>query len=318
MGLLDDASSVISGRTAHSTSKRHRSHRSGRKHHRSRSKDRSPRGEYHREQRSRSRRRSKKHHAEEGGGSVMGGITSFFTSPSSDDEDLIYGDHVPEPSSHHRRNRSRSRSRSRHRGSIDNNNNDDTRSFFSQSNASRALFNLAGGNASRSSFFAGFGGRPSTPSSSYYKRSPRPTFLSKLHKKIRRLLRDLLNHAKRHPLKVFMLVIMPLVTGGFLTALLAKVGIRLPKFIERMIGVAGKAASGDSVGLVGEAVKLAGAAGGAAGAVKMAKSTMERSARGFDGSSWERSTERITKEIGGGSGGWGDGMMKGVTKFFSD
>ncbi|KAK4659244.1 hypothetical protein QC762_108475 [Podospora pseudocomata] len=315
MGLLDDASSVISGRTAHSTSKRHHRshHRSSRKHHRSRSKDRSSPREYHREERSRSRRRSsKKHHhrhAGEESGSVMGGITSFFASPSSDDDDLIYGDHEPAPS---RSQRNRSRSRSRHRGSVD----DDSRSFFSQSNASRALFNLAGGNASRSSFFAGFGGRPSTPSS-YYKRSPRPNLVTKLHKKIRRLLRDLLNHAKRHPLKVFMLVIMPLLTGGFLTALLAKVGIRLPKAIERLIGVAGKAASGDSVGLVGEAVKLAGAAGGAAGAVKMARSTVERSTRGYDGSSWEKTTESFTRELGGG-GGWGDGMVKGVTKFFSD
>ncbi|KAK4180790.1 hypothetical protein QBC36DRAFT_176906 [Triangularia setosa] len=316
MGLLDDASSVISSaRTTHSASKRsgHRSHRSSRKH-RSRSKDRSPRG-HHRE-RSRSRHRSsKKHHADDGGGSVIGGITSFFTSPSSDDDDLVYGE------STYKAPRKRSRSRSRHRGSIDHNNNDDdTRSFFSQSNASRALFNLAGGNASRSSFFAGFGGR-SSPAPSYYKRSPRPNFVQKLYKKVRRLIRDLVNHAKRHPLKVFMLVIMPLVTGGFLTALLAKVGIRLPKFLERMIGVAGKAASGDSVGLVGEAVKLAGGVGGAAGAVKMAKSTMERSTRGYDGSSWERRSEHFTKEFGGdgsGGGGWGDGMIKGVTKFFSD
>ncbi|KAK0728959.1 hypothetical protein B0T21DRAFT_370021 [Apiosordaria backusii] len=316
MGLLDDAASAISStRTTHSASKRHRSHRSSRKHHRSRSKDRySPRGEYR--DRSRSRHRSSKKHAAaaDGGGSVIGGITSFFTSPSSDDDDLVYGDYKPSS------RRNRSRSRSRHRGSVPvDHGDDDARSFFSQSNASRALFNLAGGNASRSSFFAGFGGR-SSPAPSYYKRSSRPNFLQKLYKKVRRLLRDLVNLAKRHPLKVFMLVIMPLVTGGFLTALLAKVGIRLPKFIERMIGVAGKAASGDSVGLVGEAVKLAGGVGGAAGAVKMARSTVERSARGYDGSSWERKTESFTKEFGGpgsGHGGWGDGMIKGVTKFFS-
>ncbi|KAK4200178.1 hypothetical protein QBC40DRAFT_226105 [Triangularia verruculosa] len=313
MGLLEDASSVISARTGHSTSKR--GHRSGRKH-RSRSKDRgSPRHyEQHRDRdhdrdRSRSRRRSSKKHHDDGG-SVIGGITSFFTaSPSSDDDndDLVYGDHDPQPTSRSRRHRSRSRSRHR-----------DDESFFSQSNASRALFNLGGGNASRSSFFANFGGR-SSPAPSYYRRSPRKNFVQKLYKKVKRLIRDLINHAKRHPLKVFMLVIMPLVTGGFLTALLAKVGIRLPKFIERMIGVAGKAASGDSAGLVGEAVRLAGGVGGAAGAVKMAKSTMERSSRGYDGSSWEKRTEHFTKEFGGGSGGgWGDGVVKGVTKFFSD
>lgn len=37
-------------------------------------------------------------------------------------------------------------------------------------------------------------------------------------------------------MKVFMLVIMPLITGGALTTLLAKFGIRLPAGVERLFG----------------------------------------------------------------------------------
>lgn len=55
-----------------------------------------------------------------------------------------------------------------------------------------------------------------------------------------------------------MLVLVPLVACGALTALLARFGLRLPSYVERLITTAGKLATGDSVGLVGEAVKMAG------------------------------------------------------------
>lgn len=67
-----------------------------------------------------------------------------------------------------------------------------------------------------------------------------------------------MRYAKEHPVKVIMLVLMPLITGGFLTTLLAKFGVRLPRSVERLIGVGARAASGDSVGLVSEAVRFAG------------------------------------------------------------
>lgn len=41
---------------------------------------------------------------------------------------------------------------------------------------------------------------------------------------------------KKNPLKVFMLVIMPLITGGALTGLLHKFGIRLPAGMEKLFG----------------------------------------------------------------------------------
>ncbi|OHW96252.1 hypothetical protein CSPAE12_05136 [Colletotrichum incanum] len=210
-------------------------------------------------------------------------------------------------SKHRSRSRSSSRSRKRHSsggapsiaasifGGGDNHKHNSSRSSF---------FGIP--NASRSSFF-GFGGRPS-----YYKRSPRNGFVQKTLKQVKRLWRDLVYYAKKHPYKVVALVIMPLITGGFLTALLARFGLRLPPGIERMIGIGAKAASGDSIGLVGEAVRMAG--GGGLGGGRASSVHVER---GYDGDySWER---RSLEREGGGfgvGGGWTDGLMKGVAKMF--
>ncbi|EFQ31324.1 hypothetical protein CGRA01v4_10632 [Colletotrichum graminicola] len=213
--------------------------------------------------------------------------------------------HHSSSSKHRSRSNSSSRSRKRHHaggsssaggvpgiaasifgaGSPDNHKHNSSRSSF---------FGIP--NASRSSFF-GLGGRPS-----YYKRSPRSGFVQKTLKQVKRLWRDLVYYAKKHPYKVVALVIMPLITGGFLTALLARFGLRLPPGIERMIGIGARAASGDSLGLVGEAVRMASGAGG---------SSRAHVERGYDGDyAWERrSVERD-------SGGWTDGLMSGVAKMF--
>ncbi|CZT08296.1 hypothetical protein WAI453_007328 [Rhynchosporium graminicola] len=97
-------------------------------------------------------------------------------------------------------------------------------------------------NSSRSSFF-GFSNNHRS-SSSAYRRSPRSGYLNRIYHKLRRLFRDLVYYAKRHPMKVFVLVIMPLITGGALTTLLAKFGIRLPGGVEKMFGMAGGAGMG--------------------------------------------------------------------------
>jgi hypothetical protein len=137
-------------------------------------------------------------------------------------------------------------------------------------------------------------GRPS-----YYKRSPRHGFIHRAYKKLKHLLRELVHYAKKHPLKVFMLALVPLLSGGVLTALLARFGLRLPPTIERMLGMATKAATGDSIGLVGEAVRMAGDFGASNVSIE----------RGRDGGmQWER------KKVQG-EGGWGDGIM-GVAKMF--
>ncbi|KAI0555133.1 hypothetical protein F4679DRAFT_152897 [Xylaria curta] len=208
-------------------------------------------------------------------------------------------------SSHkHKRDKSRSRSQSRERhskrhasgGGLGALFGDD--SNYAKHNASRgSFFNL--GNSSTRSFFSA--GR----SPSYYKRSPRANFMTRAYKKLKRLLRDLVYWAKRHPVKVFMLVIMPLITGGALTALLARFGLRLPAGIQRMLGVAAKTAGGGgSIGLMGEAVRMA--TGGLGG------NSSSDLGYGYDGGMrYEKRQTEYTKHGGGG------GFFSGIGKFFS-
>jgi hypothetical protein len=47
------------------------------------------------------------------------------------------------------------------------------------------------------------------------------------------------DYMRRHPLKVFMLVVMPLLTSGALVKLLSRFGVRLPRNIEGMFGGGG-------------------------------------------------------------------------------
>jgi hypothetical protein len=58
--------------------------------------------------------------------------------------------------------------------------------------------------------------------------------MNNIFHKLRRLFRDLIYYMKKHPIKVFMLVIMPLITGGALTGLLRQFGVRLPHGVEKM------------------------------------------------------------------------------------
>ena len=118
-------------------------------------------------------------------------------------------------------------------------------------------------------------------------------------------------YARKHPVKVFMLVVMPLVTGGALTALLARFGLRMPAGLERMVGIGAKAMTGDGIGLVGEAVRMAGGLGAGGGSVSVE--------RGRDGDfQWER---KSVDRDGGGGGAWGGlggalGGMGSVAKMF--
>lgn len=61
---------------------------------------------------------------------------------------------------------------------------------------------------------------------------------------IRRLFRDIYRYARHHPMKVFMLVIVPLLTSGVLVKLLAMVGVRLPHGIMTALGGSASGARG--------------------------------------------------------------------------
>ncbi|KAK4078724.1 uncharacterized protein Triagg1_3055 [Trichoderma aggressivum f. europaeum] len=226
------------------------------------------------------------------------------------------------------RNRDRSRSRNRDRGIFGG------ESGHRRHSSSKGSFFGLGGNNSRSSLFGS--SRPS-----YYKRSPREGFVQRCIKQLKRLLRDLQHYAKRHPWKVFFLVILPLVTGGALTALLARFGLRIPPSLERMLGVAKRAATGDPFSAVGDAVRMAGeygngnpnASGNAianaaghsyanaaghsyANAAGNSYARGSRVERGRSGDlQWERKASYY--DDGGQEGGMMDGFRKGVSKFFS-
>ncbi|KAH0499386.1 hypothetical protein TgHK011_006586 [Trichoderma gracile] len=247
--------------------------------------------------------------------------------------------HSPSTSRSRSRDRSRDRDRSRSRSR--------TRGFFGgdgsggghrRSTGSRGSFFGVGGNHSRSSFFGN--SRPS-----YYKRSPREGFVQRCIKQLKRLLRDLQHYAKRHPWKVFFLVILPLVTGGALTALLARFGLRIPPALERMLGVAKRAATGDPFSAVGDAVRMAGeyghhgnpsayaayagaGAGGAGSAIANGGHAYASSSRGGGGGTtrvergrsgdvrWERRATTYYDERDR-DGGFMEGIRKGVSKMFS-
>ncbi|KAL7798052.1 hypothetical protein V8C37DRAFT_368499 [Trichoderma ceciliae] len=215
--------------------------------------------------------------------------------------------HKKRRSHSHSPSRSRSRSRSRNRGS----------GIFGgdsghrKNNASRGSFFGLGSNNSRSGLGSS---RPS-----YYKRSPREGFVQRCIKQLKRLLRDLQHYAKRHPWKVFFLVIVPLVTGGALTALLARFGVRIPPSIERMLGMASRAATGDPFSAVGDAVRMAGEYGNGSGSGSGHGHSYARASRVERGRSgdmqWERKASYYDDRDQ--EGGLVEGIRKGVSKMFS-
>ena len=84
---------------------------------------------------------------------------------------------------------------------------------------------------------------------------------------IKYYLRKLYHYARRNPLKLFMLVIMPLITGGALADLLRRFGIRLPGGLQNMLPGGGRRSG---YGGFGEG-KGGMDAGGVAGLMKLAQ-----------------------------------------------
>lgn len=103
-------------------------------------------------------------------------------------------------------------------------------------------------------------------------------------------------------------MVVPLITGGALTALLARFGLRLPPALERMLGLGARVAGGGGgLGLVGEAVRMASSGGGFDG---LGGGRGVKVERGRDGDlQWERKSWE-------GEGGWGGGMMRTVREWF--
>ncbi|KAK3710315.1 hypothetical protein LTR37_010381 [Vermiconidia calcicola] len=90
--------------------------------------------------------------------------------------------------------------------------------------SSRGLFDTGSSRSGGGIFGFGSGG-----GSSYYKRSPRQGYISYLYNKLRRMLKELMYYAKRHPLKAFFAIVVPLLSaGGAVHGLVRQFGIRVP------------------------------------------------------------------------------------------
>lgn len=95
---------------------------------------------------------------------------------------------------------------------------------------------------------------------------PRSGYINKMVYQVRYYLRKLYHYARRNPVKLFMLVIMPLITGGALADLLRRFGIRLPGGLQNMLPGGGGRRSGFDGGRSGGME-----AGGVAGLMKLAQ-----------------------------------------------
>ncbi|KAL1972402.1 hypothetical protein VTN31DRAFT_6816 [Thermomyces dupontii] len=126
--------------------------------------------------------------------------------------------------------------------------------------SSPAVFNLGShSNRSSASIFSS--------SSSSRRARPRSGFVQRIISRIRRLLRDIYRYARKHPIKTFLLVIVPLITAGILPRLLAAAGIRLPRGLIRQTAKYSSAAS-STAGTLSDVGKIGGSL---AGLVSLAK-----------------------------------------------
>ncbi|KAJ5774611.1 hypothetical protein N7457_009507 [Penicillium paradoxum] len=110
----------------------------------------------------------------------------------------------------------------------------------SQKSAPSFLGTRSGGRSSPSVF--------SSFSSSSRRARPREGFVQRMIRDIKRLFRDIYRWARRNPMKVFMMVIVPLLTSGVLPRLLAMIGIRLPHAITKALGGSSKSHGSDNGG----------------------------------------------------------------------
>jgi len=127
--------------------------------------------------------------------------------------------------------------------------------------------------------------RDRSPSgSSYYKRRPRDGFIARLISKLKHLFRELWYYFRRNPVKVFVFVIMPLISGGVLAGFARQFGIKLPSFL--MGSAAARAGGGyyGSAGYGGAAQGLGGMAEGLGGLGGLGKMAMGMSGAGGLGS----------------------------------
>ncbi|KAF2480982.1 hypothetical protein BDY17DRAFT_180221 [Neohortaea acidophila] len=89
----------------------------------------------------------------------------------------------------------------------------------SSSRSSNSFFNFGGGSRG-----FGFGS-----GSSSYRRSPRAGYIKYLWARLQRMVRELWAYARRHPMKAFFAVVVPLLSaGGAIHGLMKQFGVQVP------------------------------------------------------------------------------------------
>lgn len=144
------------------------------------------------------------------------------------------------PNKHASNARSRSHSRTRGVSPARSTRSTKSQNYFVRPSYARSASGgsfFGGGNSynkysSNNSWFGGGGSRGifgSSSSSSYYRRRPRDGYISYLIHKLQRMVRDLWSYARRHPVKAFFAIVVPLLSaGGAIGGLLKQFGIRMP------------------------------------------------------------------------------------------
>lgn len=121
--------------------------------------------------------------------------------------------------------------------------------------------------------------------SSYYKRRPRDGYISRLISKLKHLFRELWYYFRRNPVKAFVFVIMPLISGGVLAGFARQFGIRLPGFLMGnaaragggyygSAGYGGVSGMSEGLGGLGKMAMGMGGAGGLGSLMSIAKNFM--------------------------------------------
>lgn len=195
----------------------------------------------------------------------------LFDGRSYSTNDIYLNPNTKSHSSHHRSN-SHTRGVSPARSTRSNNN----QGYFSRPSYARSA-------SGTNSFFGASNSRgifSSNSSSSYYKRRPRSGYISYLLHKLHRMIRDLWSYARRHPVKAFFAIVVPLLSaGGAIHGLLRQFGVRLPFGLDGAMGRGGGGYYGSS-GYGGSGSGLGGMMGGgglmqnAGGLMQIAKAFM--------------------------------------------
>ena len=108
-----------------------------------------------------------------------------------------------------------------------------------------SFFGGAAGSNNHHQSSRGFFSSNGSGGSSHYKRRPRDGYITYLVNRLQRLLRDLWQYFRRHPVKAFFAVIVPLISaGGAVGGLIKAMGIRIPPGMSSVFATGGSSRGG--------------------------------------------------------------------------